>query len=234
METIPKCSLIVTIWIRQVQDPRFQSYFTTGGSLPISFSWRHAPWEPRPVFFKPNTCGHSLYVISSNERTGVSFSIAADTRQRSHFQVRIPRELWPHFTVSDLSLPKPRRPGPLIYIRQKHDRPIMPSGMGFPFRSPPRLAGIRWRYSSTQGSAVQTSKSKALENMCCMPEAEADLWSSPYGGMFLILDRVVAIWLGKEHPTPAFLVDRLKHGQCSRFTRYSAHLLILYACQTYK
>jgi hypothetical protein len=30
---------------------RVKSYFTTGGLPPISSSWRHALWDPRPVFF---------------------------------------------------------------------------------------------------------------------------------------------------------------------------------------
>jgi hypothetical protein len=36
----------------------------------------------------------------SEERTGLSFTIAADPRQRSHSRVRVP-----HFTVSDLRVP---------------------------------------------------------------------------------------------------------------------------------
>jgi hypothetical protein len=36
---------------------------------------------------------------------GLSFTIAAGPRQRSHSQVRIPRDSWPHFTVSDSRLP---------------------------------------------------------------------------------------------------------------------------------
>jgi hypothetical protein len=37
----------------------------------------------------------------SDERTGLSFIIAAGPRQRSHSWVRVPRESWPYFTVSD-------------------------------------------------------------------------------------------------------------------------------------
>jgi hypothetical protein len=36
-----------------------QSYFMIGGLLPISLSWRQAPWDSRPVFFlQLNTCSH--------------------------------------------------------------------------------------------------------------------------------------------------------------------------------
>jgi hypothetical protein len=46
-----------------------QSYFTTGGLLQISSSWRRAPWDSRPdFFFQLNTCGHSSYVTSSLTR----------------------------------------------------------------------------------------------------------------------------------------------------------------------
>jgi hypothetical protein len=37
---------------------------------------------------------------------GLSFTIASGPRQRSHSQVRVPRDSWPHFTVSDSRLPQ--------------------------------------------------------------------------------------------------------------------------------
>jgi hypothetical protein len=51
-----------------------------------------------------------------NERLGLSFTIAAGPRQRSHSQIRVSRGSWPHFTVSDSWLPQPGGPGPRIYI----------------------------------------------------------------------------------------------------------------------
>jgi hypothetical protein len=41
----------------------------------------------------------------SDERTGLSFVYAAGHRQRSLSRVRVPKDLWPYFTVSDLRLP---------------------------------------------------------------------------------------------------------------------------------
>jgi hypothetical protein len=38
---------------------------------------------------------------------GLSFTTVAGPRQSSHFQVRVPRHSWPHFTVSDSRLPPP-------------------------------------------------------------------------------------------------------------------------------
>jgi hypothetical protein len=44
------------------------------------------------------------------------FTIAAGLCQRSHSRVRIPRDSWPYFTVSDSRLPQHGGPGPRIYI----------------------------------------------------------------------------------------------------------------------
>jgi hypothetical protein len=85
--------------------------------------------------------------IHSYERMGLSFTIAAGPRQRSHSQVRVPRYSWPHFTVSDLRLPQPGGPGLRVYIPQEQGGPVIPLGSGFPFRHLKRLAGLRWTYS---------------------------------------------------------------------------------------
>jgi hypothetical protein len=79
---------------------------------------------------------------------GLSFTIAAGPRQRSHSQVRVPRDSWPHFTVSYSRPLQPGRPGPRIYISQEQGSLVIPSGTGFPFRRLLRLAGLRWRYST--------------------------------------------------------------------------------------
>jgi hypothetical protein len=75
---------------------------------------------------------------------GLSFTIAAAPRQRSHSQVRVPRDSWTYFTLSDSRLPQRGGPGPCIYIPQEQGGP----GAGFPFRRLLRLAGLRWRYSN--------------------------------------------------------------------------------------
>jgi hypothetical protein len=46
-----------------------------------------------------------MWSALSDERTGLSFTIAAGSRQRSHSRVRVPRNSRPYFTVSDLRLP---------------------------------------------------------------------------------------------------------------------------------
>jgi hypothetical protein len=85
--------------------------------------------------------------ILSDERIGLSFTIAAGPRQRIHSQVRVPQDS-SHFTVSDSRLPQPGEPGPGIYIRQEQGRPLLAPGTGFPFRRLLLLAGLRWRYST--------------------------------------------------------------------------------------
>jgi hypothetical protein len=75
---------------------------------------------------------------------GLSFTIPAGPRQRSHTQVRVPRVSWPHFTVSGSRLPQPGGPGSRIYIPQERGGPVIPPGTGFLFRRLQRLAGLWW------------------------------------------------------------------------------------------
>jgi hypothetical protein len=56
---------------------------------------------------------------------GLSFTIAAGPRQRSHSQVRVPKESWPHSTVSDSRRPEAGGPGPRIYILQERGGPVI-------------------------------------------------------------------------------------------------------------
>jgi hypothetical protein len=46
----------------------------------------------------------------SDERAGLSFTIAGGPRQSSHFPVRLPWDSWPYFTVSDSRFPFPSPP----------------------------------------------------------------------------------------------------------------------------
>jgi hypothetical protein len=61
---------------------------------------------------------------------GLSFTIAAGHRQRSHSQVRVPRDSEPHFSLSDSRLLRPGGSGPRIYIPQAQDGPVRPPGSG--------------------------------------------------------------------------------------------------------
>jgi hypothetical protein len=134
--------------LRRLKHELCQSYFTTGDLPPISSSWRQALWDPRPEFFSPTEHLRSLSLcnVLSDERTCLSFIIAADPRQRSHSRVRVPRDSWPRFTVPDSRQPQTWRQGPRAYIPQEQGGPVIPPGTGFPFRRLLRLHSLRWRY----------------------------------------------------------------------------------------
>jgi hypothetical protein len=107
-------------------------------------SWRQTPWDSRPVILFSNW---TLVVIVL---MGMLFTIAAGPRQRNHSQVRVPRDSWSHFTVSDSRLSQHGGPGPRIYISQEQGSPVIPPGTGFPFRHILPLAGLRWRWPLPQ------------------------------------------------------------------------------------
>jgi hypothetical protein len=90
----------------------------------------------------------------SDERRGLPFTIAAGPRQRSHSWVRVPRDPWPYFNVSDLRLPQPGGAGPRIYIPEEQGGPVITPGTGFPFRRLLRLAGLWLRYANPPSKGV--------------------------------------------------------------------------------
>jgi hypothetical protein len=93
-----------------------------------------------------DSCGLLMWDALSDERTGLSFTIAAGPHQYSHSQARVLWDSWPYITVTDLRLPKPGGPGPRIYIPQEQGGPVITLGTWFPFRRLLRLTGLRWRY----------------------------------------------------------------------------------------
>jgi hypothetical protein len=68
-----------------------ESYVTTDGQS-ASLSWNKAPiWGLRPYFcYCQTVVGLLMWGALSDERTGLSFTIAAGHRQRSHSRVRVP------------------------------------------------------------------------------------------------------------------------------------------------
>jgi hypothetical protein len=73
-----------------------------------SVSWNKAPmWGLRPDFYYCQTAvGLLMWGALIDERTGLSFTIAAGPRQHSHSRVRVPWDSRPYFIVSD-SIPPP-------------------------------------------------------------------------------------------------------------------------------
>jgi hypothetical protein len=80
---------------------------------------------------------------------GLSFTVAAGPRQRSHSRVRVPQDSCPYFTLS-FETPQPGGLGPRIYIPQKEGGPVIPPIAVFPVRRLLRLAGIRRRLQLTK------------------------------------------------------------------------------------
>jgi hypothetical protein len=89
-----------------VSESESESYVTTDGQS-ASLPWNKAPiWGLRPEFYNCQTVpGLLMSGALSNERTGLSFTVAAGARQRSHSRVRGPWDSRPCFSVSDSILP---------------------------------------------------------------------------------------------------------------------------------
>jgi hypothetical protein len=68
-----------------------ESYVTTDGQ-PASLSWNKAPiWGLRPdLYYCLTIAGLLIWGALSDERSGLSFTIAVGPRQRSHFRVLVP------------------------------------------------------------------------------------------------------------------------------------------------
>jgi hypothetical protein len=136
-------------WRRITRQSQSQNYVTTDG-YSASLSWCQAPiLGLRPEFcYCKTVAGLLIWGALSDERTGLSFTVAADSRQRSHSRVRNPRDFWPYFTLSDLRHLQPGRPCSCIYIPQEQGGTVIPPGTGFLFRRFLWLAGLWWRYSN--------------------------------------------------------------------------------------
>jgi hypothetical protein len=73
----------------------------------VSPSWnKPSIWDLRSDFYFCQTVtGLLMWGALSDKRTGLSITIAASPRQRSHSSVRVPWDSRPYFTVSDKRLP---------------------------------------------------------------------------------------------------------------------------------
>jgi hypothetical protein len=119
--------------ITELTESHSQSYFLTGG-LPPLIRFGDKPLETHDqCFFQLNTCGHSSYVIVlilSDERMGLSFTVAAGPRQRTHSQVRVTRDSWPHFTVSFRDSPNLEGQVPVFMCPRNRVAELYPQALG--------------------------------------------------------------------------------------------------------
>jgi hypothetical protein len=78
-------------WNRPSLESESESYVTTDGQS-ASLSWNIALFSGlQPDFYYYQTVsGPLMWDALSEERTGLSFTIAVGPRQRSHFRVRVP------------------------------------------------------------------------------------------------------------------------------------------------
>jgi hypothetical protein len=79
-------------------------------SLPVCLGIKHPSGTYDQIFITVRELRLRWCEALSDERTGLSFTIAAGPRQRSHSQVRVPWDSRPYFTVSDSRLPFPSPP----------------------------------------------------------------------------------------------------------------------------
>jgi hypothetical protein len=132
-------------------------------------------WKPKSklcydgrsgIFFCRTVSGLLLWSVHYDDRTGLSFTISAGSRQRSHSQIRVQQYSSPYVPVSDSRLPQPGGPGPLIYIPQEQGGPVIPPGTGVPLHRLLGLAGLRWSYSNPPPHGRNDySQSKLLYNL---------------------------------------------------------------------
>jgi hypothetical protein len=119
--------------------------------------WCQAPiWGPRPDFYcRQTVAGLLMWGAFSDDRTGLSFAVAASPRQLSHSQVRVPRDSATFYCLRCETPPTWRARSPYLY----------PPGTGFLFRHLLRLAGQRCWYSNPPPRGERSnnnSKSKLL------------------------------------------------------------------------
>jgi hypothetical protein len=144
-----QCSSRLLITYSDLRLTQSQNYVTTDG-LSASFSWSQAPiWGPWLDFYYCQTVpGLLMWGSLSDERSDLSFTIPTGPCQRNHSRVRVPRDSWWYFTVSESRLPQPGGPGRRIHVPQELRGPAIFPGTGFPFHRLLRLAVLLWSYSN--------------------------------------------------------------------------------------
>jgi hypothetical protein len=74
-------------------------------SRPVCLGIKHPSGSYDQIFISPTVAGSLMWGALSDERAGLSFTIAVGPRQRSHSRVRVPWNSGPYFTVSDSKVP---------------------------------------------------------------------------------------------------------------------------------
>jgi hypothetical protein len=74
-------------------------------SRPVCLGIKHPSGVYDQIYYCQTVAVLLMWGAFFDERTSLSFKIAAGPRQRSHCRVRVPWDLWPYFSVSDSRLP---------------------------------------------------------------------------------------------------------------------------------
>jgi hypothetical protein len=170
---------------------------------PISYCWRQALSDSRPAFsFSAEHLRlQSLCNILSDERVGLSVTIAAGPRQCSHSLI-----LAPYFTLSDLRLPQPGGPGSRVYIPQEHGGPVIPPGTGFPVRRLLRVAGLEPASERDHRKHRSFSQLTFTRGTCCLsrtcyPSSGLGTWFRLRGNVLPSRCLVMDVSCGPTIPT---------------------------------
>jgi hypothetical protein len=81
-------------------------------------------------FILLSVAGLLMWGALSDDRKGLPFTIVAGPRQRSHSRVRVPRDSWPYFTVSDSRLPNLEGQVPVFISPRNRVAPLYPQALG--------------------------------------------------------------------------------------------------------
>jgi hypothetical protein len=82
-----------------------ESYVTTDGQSPVCLGIEHPSGAYDQIFITVGQlCVYWRRALSLTRRQGLSFTIEADSRQRSLSWVRVPSDAWSYFSVSDSRL----------------------------------------------------------------------------------------------------------------------------------
>jgi hypothetical protein len=134
-------------------------------SWPVCLGVKHPSGVQDQIFI---TVRQLWFVALTDERMGLSFTIAVGPRQHSHSWIRVPRNSWPYFTISDSRFLQPGRPGPCIYILQEWGGPILLPGTGFPFCRLIRLSGLPWSYVNPSPCVVARNSQYIIDPLCSL------------------------------------------------------------------
>jgi hypothetical protein len=87
----------------------------------------------------------SLCNIRSDERMRLSFTIAAGPRQCSHSRIRVPRDSWPYFTVTDSRPPNLEGQVPVFISPRNRVALLYPQALGSSIVVCVAVAVVTWR-----------------------------------------------------------------------------------------